>query len=478
MVRSPEEPPNLFPPSYRDRFFDKPLPSSEDSERVILGAILLDNELISSVASELEVEDFYSPLNRRVFAAMIVLLNSSKKIDPITIGEELKKEGSIESFGGAAELLKLMHGIPHLPNVDEYITIVRDKSTLRKLVRACGAIQSNALAEEDQVSQILEAAETAVYHVTDPVSQIISVPASLAVDTSIEQARARARAGTSVVGIPTGFTDLDVKLQGLKNQYIVMAARPSMGKTSLLTQALYKASTRSDVATILFSIEMAKEEISDRIICAEAGIDTYSFRAGHLSAEEWSAAESIRDQMRLSDFYINDKPAISTRHIRAEVRRVNSLLKRKGKKLKIIGVDHVGLVKNSEDIRGRAREREVSVISQELKEIGREYDCAVIALSQLNRQSETRSGDHRPLMSDLRESGSLEQDADIVLLLYRPDYYQRDATLFTNMAEVIIAKNRNGPLGSVQLHFTRKTTGFSNQDTRTVGLTQQGEFRL
>ena len=442
---------------------DKPLPSSEESERVILGAVLLDNSVIAQAVEQLTPNDFYSPLNRRVFAAMISLFDQSKQIDPILIGEELKKEGSLESIGGISTITNLTFGLPHFSNVEGYIKVVKDKATLRNLIRTCNAVTGDALAEEEEAGIILDRAEHAIYQLYDRGQASTASRMEHEVAETMIAAKQRSETGDIVIGIPTGFRSLDMRLQGYrKSQYVVIAARPSIGKTAIGVRQLYNISTITNEPVLLFSCEMAKSEISERVVAAEGNIDSYMLRAGRLSDAEWDEATRIQAKLtETSGFFINDTPRITLRGIRTEVRRVNSKLRPQKKKLGIIMVDHVGLMGNDVDKRGRSREGEVSDISKGLKQLAREEDCTVIALSQLNRGSEIRS-DHRPMKSDLRESGSLEQDADVVLLLFREDEYQSDPSLHTNVAEVIIAKNRNGPTGVVKMSFIRKYAKFTD----------------
>lgn len=447
----------------REWYLEKPLPSSEESERAILGAILLDNAQMSEAVEFLKVEDFYFPLHRRVFGAMAALFIASKPIDPILIGEELKKEGSLDSIGGTTVITNLTFGLPHFANITQYITTVKSKATLRSLVRACNQITNDALSEEYEGEEALELAETTIYALRDRGSVVSAVRMETETVQSIERARKRAESGTTVIGLPSGFTDLDMKLQGFRpTQYVILAARPRIGKTAKVGRILYHAARSADAPSLLFSLEMSKAEISDRVICAEGNIDSYSFRSGYLTDTEWARAEDVRLHLTESaGFYINDSPIITTTTIRAELRRVNNVLRKQGKKIEIFAVDHIGLVRNATDKRGRNREGEVSDISKDLKAIAKEFNCVCLGLSQLNRQPENRA-DHRPMMSDLRESGSLEQDADVVLLMYREDVYQSDPSLYSNVAEVIIGKNRDGPEATVKLYFTRKSARFSN----------------
>lgn len=461
---------------HREQLLERSLPSDAEAERVTLGSILLDNGAMSQIPETLQPEDFYNPLHRRIFAAMLTLTDEGRPIDPILIGEVLNREGTVEEMGGISTITNLTLGLPHFPNIAEYVKLVRDASDARKLIRECQRLVNATLARDVPIDELLEDAETSIYGIRSQAEAIQATSMAHEVSKAIVSAQERAAAGTVVVGIPSGFTDVDNRLQGFRDgQYIIIAARPSVGKTSLVLRMLQNISTQAQEPTLLFSLEMAKEEMADRAVCSEANIDSYLLRSGHLSPDQWDQAALVRSRLdEGSGFFINDSPFITTRTIRSELRRINSSLRKQGKRIKVLAVDHVGLMNNATEKRGRSREGEVSEISRHLKQIAREFDCVVIALSQLNRQSENRA-DHRPTIADLRESGSLEQDADIVMLLYREDVYQTDLTLHTNIAEVIIGKNRNGPTGPVKLHFTRKSTRFSDL-SEAAGLTEHPMF--
>lgn len=447
----------------RQEYIDRPMPSSPESESTILGAVILDNAIMGQIPEYLQPDDFYVPLNRMMFEVMRTLSDAGKPIDPILMAEEFRKMGILDAMGGTPAIMKTTFGLPHFSDVQEYIKVVKDHSNRRKLIRECNRIITEGLVLEQSIESLFEDAEHAIYNISSQTETVQAVLMSDEVGHAIQASKGRALAGSAIIGLPTGLTSLDNKLQGYRNkQYVIIAARPSIGKTSLVTRKLYKMATLYQAPCLLFSLEMAKTEIADRVITAEVNIDGSLLRSGHLSDEQWAEAEHVRSSLAEENgFFINDSPFITTRTIRSEVRRVNATLRKKGQRLKVIAIDHVGLMNNASEKRGRSREGEISEISRTLKQIAREFDCVVMVLSQLNRKSEERQ-DKRPTLSDLRESGSLEQDADIVLLLYREDAYQNDPSLHTNIAEVIIAKNRNGPTGNIKLHFNRKSTRFSD----------------
>lgn len=449
----------------RERYLEKPLPSSEDSERVILGAIIIDNDLIGRVFGKITTEDFYSPLHRRVFGAMVTLFADLKPIDPITIGEELKKEGDIQSIGGIVTISNLTYGLPNFSNLDEYVQIVADKALLRKTVREFDRLTTYVLSEEDDVEDVMQEVESGIYGLTTGSAPTGFVEIGPFIDDSVAQAHIRQETGNDVIGKHTSLIDLDHKLQGLKDSHlIILAARPSVGKTALMLQIANENAVRRGIGVAVFSLEMSKEELSDRAICNEARINSFSYGQGHLSVEDWEKIEEARLTLNSSgNLYIDDGVDQTTAGMRSKIRRLNSERTHQGKsKIGLVMVDYLQLKGDDEEgRRGRSRENEVSALSRGLKKLAKEFEIPVVALSQLNRQPENRSS-HKPVLSDLRESGSIEQDADVVAFLFREDMYMPEPSMHTNRAEIIIAKNRNGPLGIANARFDGPAMKFDN----------------
>jgi replicative DNA helicase len=446
----------------QEPYADRSMPHSEDAERTILGAVLIDNGLIGEAITTLKPEFFYNPLYRRIFTAMVALFDKSRNIDAILIGEEMKKESPIDSFGGIATITNLTLGLPRLGTLDDYVKLVKDNASIRSLIRECGLLTQTAMSGEMEATQLLDHAESAIYGLRSDEAHDKATLMADEVTKSIVEARKRYDAGSSIIGLPTGFRGLDEKLQGFRGgQQVLIAARPSIGKTAIATRILYHVGTRLRVPTLMFSLEMSKEEIADRIICAECNLDSRLFRSGYLNDQQWVETTNVAEGLQGAPVYINDDPYITLRKMRTEVRRINTELRKKGQRLGLVITDHVGLVEPENKRWNSNRENEVASVSRGQKKLAKEFDLVSMSLSQLNRQSETRA-DHRPTMADLRESGALEQDADIVALLYREDVYQKDASLYTNIAEVIVAKNRNGPTGPIKLHFERKSARFSD----------------
>ncbi len=447
---------SVFPDNRREQYLEKPLPSSEDAERVILGAVLLDNAVIAQAVEHLRPEDFYSPFNRRVFAAMIALFEKQTQIDPILIGEELKKEGSLEAAGGVAAITNLTFGLPHFSNVEEYIKVVRDKSVVRNLIRTCNAITGQALAEEDDADVVLDRAEQQIFAIAEARTKESFSRIEPVANRILARVRERAEGGASgITGLSTGFTELDDMTSGLqRTDLIIVAGRPSMGKTALCLTLAQNAALRSNAVVAVFSLEMSKEQLVTRMLSSEAHINAHRFRTGHLMSSEWERLAGAIGTLSEAKIFIDDTPAISALEIRAKTRRLAA----EQKALDLIVIDYLQLMSGGK--RSESRQQEVSQISRELKALAKEMDVPVVALSQLSRAPEARNPP-KPLMSDLRESGSIEQDADVVAFIYREDYY-KPTEENQGMAELILAKQRNGPTGTVKLAFLKEFTRFEN----------------
>lgn len=435
---------------------ERPLPSSEESERAILGAILLDNSLISQSVEQLKPEDFYSPLHRRIFSAMISLFEASKRIDPILIGEELKKEGSIEAMGGISTITNLTYGLPHFSDLTDYIKVVKDKSVMRQLVRTCNTITSEALEEEEDAKVVLDNAERMIFALAEQRTREGFMHVQPVAEKVLEKVQEYAkRESHALTGLSTGFRDLDEMTSGLQpSDLIIVAARPSMGKTALCLTLAQNAAIAEKAVVGVFSLEMSKEQLVMRMMSSEAKVDASRFRKGMLSREEWERLARAIGTLSDARIFIDDTPGITVLEMRAKCRRLAA----EEKKLDLIVVDYLQLM--SGGMRNENRQQEVSKISRELKGLAKELQVPVVALSQLSRAPEARNPP-RPMMSDLRESGSIEQDADVVAFIYREDYYKPDEEN-AGLAELIISKQRNGPTGTVKLAFLKEFTRFEN----------------
>lgn len=451
-----------FPEARREQFLERPLPSNEDSERAILGAIILDNSLVTQAVEHLKPEDFYGPLHRRIFNAMISLFESSKSIDPILIGEELKKDGSIESIGGIATITNLTYGLPHFTDLKEYIDVVRDKSMMRSLVRTCNQITGEALEEEEDAKVVLDHAEQMIFALAEMKERQGFVKFQPIAETVFTKIREYAhRESHALTGLATGFRDLDQITSGLQpSDLIIIAARPSMGKTALCLNIAERAAINERAVVAIFSLEMSKEQLVMRMLSSQASVDARLLRSGSLSNKDWARLAEAIGTLADTSIFIDDTPGIAILEMRAKLRRLAA----EQKKLDLIIVDYLQLMGGGSR-RNENRQQEVSQISRDLKTLAKEFAVPVLALSQLSRAPEARNPP-KPMMSDLRESGSIEQDADVVAFIYRQDYYAKSADDVPedakNIAELIIAKQRNGPTDTIKLAFLKQFTRFED----------------
>jgi replicative DNA helicase len=436
-----------------DPFFDKGLPSNVEAERSILGAIILDNAVCNQAIELLRREDFFLDSHRRIYEKMVALSERGAAIDYITLSEELRKAAEFEQVGGATYIASLIDGVPRTDTIEPYAKIVKAKSQLRKLITASNQIIASCFDEEDDPEIIIDRAEALIFQIAeDRVRQGFQYIGDVA-QRRLEQIEQMAGRPEMITGIPTGFTDFDQMTSGLQRQdLVIIAARPSMGKTALaLNMALYAAKNGSTVG--IFSLEMSAEQLVSRLLCSEARVDAHRLRTGYLNREEWARLADALRRLVETQVYIDDTAGTGVLEMRAKCRRLKA-----EHNLDLLIIDYMQLMSG----RGRieSRQQEVSQISRDLKGLAKELNVPVIALSQLSRATETRS-DHRPQLSDLRESGSIEQDADVVCFIYRDEVYnQTDEN--RGIAELIVGKQRNGPTGAVQMAFLKEFTRFEN----------------
>ena len=436
-----------------DPFFDKGLPSNIEAERSILGAILLDNAVCNQAIELLRREDFFLDSHRRIFDKMIALTERLMPIDLITLSDELRRLGEFEQIGGATYIASLIDGVPRTDTIEPYAKLVKQKSMLRKLISASQQIVSLAFEEEDDADVIIDKAEHLIFEIAeDRVRQGFQYIGDVA-HRRLEQIEQMAGRPEMITGVPTGFTDFDRMTSGLQRQeLVVIAARPSMGKTALaLNMAQYAAKNGNVVG--IFSLEMSAEQLVSRLLCSEARVDAHRLRTGYLNREEWARLADALRRLCETKVYIDDSAAVSVMEMRAKCRRLKA-----EHGLDMLIIDYLQLMAG----RGRieSRQQEVSQISRDLKGLAKELDVPVVALSQLSRAPEQRS-EHKPQLSDLRESGAIEQDSDVVCFIYREELYN-PTDENQGMAELIIGKQRNGPTGMVQLAFLKEFTRFEN----------------
>ena len=436
-----------------DPFFEKGLPSNVEAERTILGAVLLDNSVCNQAVELLKRDDFFLDSHRRIFDKMIVLSERVSSIDLITLGDELRRAGEFEQIGGATYIASLIDGVPRTDNIEHYARIVKKKAMLRKLITASNQIIARAFDEEDDADIIIDQAEQAIFQIAeDKIRQGFQYVGTVA-QRRLEQIEQMAERPEMITGVPTGFVDFDHLTSGLQRQdLIIIAARPSMGKTALaLNMAQYAARNGSVVG--IFSLEMSAEQLASRLLCSEARVDAHRLRTGFLNREEWARLGDALRRLCETKVYIDDTPGAGVLEMRAKARRLKA-----EHGLDLLVVDYLQLMSG----RGRieSRQQEVSQISRDLKTLAKELDIPVLALSQLSRAPETRS-EHKPQLSDLRESGAIEQDADVVCFIFREEVYN-ETDENRGRAELLIAKQRNGPTGKVDLAFLNSFTRFES----------------
>jgi len=451
------------PDPAREQSLERALPNSAEAERAILGGVVLDNGLISQAIELLRPEDFYVPSHRRIFLAMIALFERGAEINPILIGEELKKENALESVGGISFITNLTYGLPHSTNIAHYAKVVRGKSMLRQLIKVSNKITQEALEQEDEPEIILDHAEQAIFQLADERIRQGFVHVKPVAEQLLEKIQEMEGRAAVLTGLTTGFADLDKLTSGLQRQdLIIVAARPSMGKTSFALMLAENAAIHAGAVVGIFSLEMSKEALVMRLLCSQGNIDAQRFRNGFLSRPEWAQIAKSLGILADSKIFLDDTAGISVLEMRAKSRRLAA----EQKKLDLIIVDYLQLMTGAAK-RFESRQQEVSQISRELKALAKEMNVPVVALSQLSRAPESRS-DHRPQLADLRESGALEQDADVVAFIYREEQYKTPEERNNlpedqkNVAELIVAKQRNGPTGTVDLRFTPSSMRFDN----------------
>jgi replicative DNA helicase len=434
-------------------------PQNLEAESSVLGGILLDNEAINRVLEILAPEDFYRESHRKIFRAMVELSDRSEPVDLITLSDLLKSRGELELVGGAAYLASLADAVPTAANIAHYARIVREKAILRQLISAATEIATRGFEEQGDVDQFLDAAEKLIFDISEKKVKSSFVAIGDMIKDSLKTVEKLYERKELVTGVPTGFKDLDKLTAGLQpSDLIIVAGRPSMGKTAFcLNMATYAAFAGFGVA--IFSLEMAKEQLVLRMLCSEARVDNSKVRAGYLGERDFPKLANAAARLHEAPIYIDDTPAISVLELRAKARR---LVRDRSKRVGLIVVDYLQLMRGM----GQAanREQEISEISRSLKALAKELAVPVVAISQLNRRVEER-GDKRPMMADLRESGAIEQDADVIAFIYRDEVYNPKSP-DKGVAEVIVAKQRNGPTDTVRLAFLSEFTRFEDLSER------------
>ena len=432
-------------------------PNDIEAEQAVIGSMLTDKDAIMSAVETIKPEDFYREDNKIIYEAILNLFNRAEPVDIITLKTELQSMKQLEVVGGLEYIAQLPDKVPTTANVEQYIKIVEEKSALRALIKTANDLISLGYDQTQDVEDILDTAERKIFDVIQNRNQKgYSSIKDILVDsfTQLEQLYNQKQ---HITGVPTGFADLDFITAGLhKSDLVIVAARPAMGKSAFALNIATNAAVRNNTPVAIFSLEMSKEQMTNRILCSEAMVDSNKVRTGKVEDDDWQKLAEASGNLSQAQIFIDDTPGISVMEIRAKCRKMKL-----EKNIGMVVIDYIQLVQGS-NRKGGSREQEISEISRSLKILAKEINVPVIALSQLSRSVEQRP-DHRPMLSDLRESGAIEQDADIVMFLYRDDYYNPD-TEKKNIAEVILAKHRAGSTGTVELLWLGSYTKFANLD--------------
>ncbi len=448
------------PPSVTEGGYDRRPPASAEAEISVLGGMLIDRDAVARAVEHVNDSMFFKEGHRRMFRAMARLFERGEAIDVITVSEELKKTGELDGAGGLEYLAQLLDAVPTAANIEYHARIVREKALLRRLIDASSQIIRDAYEQgQREVDEVLDQAESRIFQVAQSRAREGFVWIKEILWPTFEHIERLQESGTGITGVPTGYADLDRMTTGLqKGDLIIVAARPAMGKTSLVLNIAQNAAIEQSTTVAIFSLEMSKEQLVQRLLCAEGRVDAQKLRRGRLSPDEYQRLAAAAGHLNTAPLWIDDSPGATVLEMRAKARRLKSETD-----LGLLIIDYMQLMSSS--TRAENRVQEVSEISRGLKSLARELEVPVVALSQLSRAPEQRT-DRRPQLSDLRESGSIEQDSDLVAFLYRPEYYlgpvDKDGNSIEGQTELIVAKQRNGPTGMIPLYFHKAYTRFDS----------------
>jgi replicative DNA helicase len=429
-------------------------PSSLEAEMAVLGSMLIDENAVAVAIESLNKDSFYKESHKKIFEVVLSLYNSNKAIDLITLKDEMKKIGILEEIGGVSFLTELVNSVPTSANISHYVQIVKEKSVLRYLIQSANKILSSCYGSEGNIEEVVDSAEKLIFDVSNRRPGASYVRIKEVIKDSIEAIDKLYQKKAHVTGVPTGFVDFDISTAGLQSSdLIIIAGRPSMGKSAFATGIAEHAGVTEKIPLAFFSLEMSKEQLVQRLLCSHAKVDAHKVRTGYLSPSDWPRLTAAAGKLSEAPIFIDDTPAISVMELRAKARRLKA-----NENIQLIILDYMQLMRGSANIENR--QQEISDISRSLKALARELNIPIIAISQLSRAVESRT-DHRPQLSDLRESGAIEQDADLVVLILREEYYNRTQDN-EGIADIIIAKQRNGPVGTLKLAFIQEYTRFEN----------------
>ena len=439
-------------------FLKKTPPHSIEAEKTVLGGILLSNENLNPVLSIISPEDFYKDANRKIIDKIISLVDKSLPVDVVTLSEELQKAGSLEEVGGASYLSSLMDGVPKSLNVEFYAQIIKEKSLLRQLILSSAKIISSSYEQKEDADQLLDEAQASIIEVAEQRIKPGFVPVGVLAPPTLDMIKALHDRKETVTGVPTGFRDLDGLTAGFHNsEFIVIAGRPSMGKTALCLNISQYAGIKTDNSVGFFSLEMAKEQVVIRLLCAEAQLDIKKVRTGFIGEREFEQLKLSGEVLSRAKIFVDETPALSVMEMKAKARRLKM-----EQSLDLLFVDYIQLMRPGS--RFENRNQEMSYISRSLKELAKEIKIPVVGISQLSRAPERGRREPIPQLSDLRESGAIEQDADVVIFIYRPELYRPDDENIRGIAKINVAKQRNGPTGQIELAFLNKYARFSDKE--------------
>ena len=425
-----------------ESILERTMPQSIEAEMSVLGAMILDNEVISLVIPILNKLSFYKTAHRELYQAIVDIYDKGQPVDLVVLREELKKRSLLEKVGGVEYLMELEEVVPTIGNVEYYANIVREKAIKRNLIEVAATIQKQSFEESTDTEQLLDASERAIFDITQKKFNTAATRLNEILKETFSRIENLHDRQSRLTGLSSGYYDLDDKTCGLQpSELIIFAARPSMGKTSLVLNIVEHVGVVEKKPVVIFSLEMSAQQVAQNMLCSHARIDAHKLRMGFLDDKQWSDLSYGLGSLSEAPIFIDDTPGLTVLEVRAKARRLKAQYD-----IQLVAVDYLQLMESS---RGENRQQEISIISRGLKSLARELKIPVIAVSQLNRSAESREG-HRPRMSDLRESGAIEQDADVIVLLHRDNYYDPDKD---NMAELNIAKQRNGPTGVIKLTF-------------------------
>lgn len=436
------------------------LPHSTEAEQSVIGAVLLDQEAIITASEILVAEDFYNPQFRTLYNAMITLYQEGRPADLVTLQNKLKEQEVPAELCSVEFISGIISSVPTSANIRYYADIVKEKSVLRRLIRVSESITNDCYQDTENLDQLLEEAEKQIFDVVQNRSTSDFVPIRQVALETLESIQNAAKTVGAVTGISTGFYDLDARTAGLqKSDLILIAARPSMGKTAFVLNIAETVAIKNNISTAIFSLEMSRVQLAKRLISMNSKVDSQHIRVGNLADEEWGKLTESTILLGESSLVIDDTPGISIAQLRSKCRKLKL-----ENNLGLVIIDYLQLMSGSENRKNESRQQEISDISRSLKALAREIDCPVIALSQLSRAVESRE-DKRPMLSDLRESGAIEQDADVVMFIYRDEYYHKDSEE-KGVTEIIIGKQRNGPTCTIKLKWLAEYTKFANLETK------------